>query len=65
MSDTIKNIKKVILEWLEDILIFGGLILINVATFNLNVNAGLYGLGVTLLGLGIYFARNPIRKGDK
>jgi len=55
-------VKKVI-NYLEDILIVSGLILIIIATFLLSAIAGLYCFGAVLLGLGIWFAKYPFKKG--
>ena len=53
---------KFIGKYIEDILIVSGLFFIVAATFMLSVIAGLYCLGATLLGLGIWFAINPFKK---
>lgn len=49
-------------NFLEDILIFSGLTCIVIATFLLSKIAGIYVLGIALLGLGIYFTKCPLRK---
>lgn len=51
-----------ILKYLEDILIFSGLAVIVVTTFLVSKVLGLYALGFTLFGLGVFFARHPPRK---
>lgn len=53
------NLKQFLLEYLEDFLIFVGLITILGATFALNAIAGVYLLGFTFLILGVYFAKHP------
>jgi hypothetical protein len=53
----------IIANFIEDIFIFGGLFFIVFATFMISKIIGFYVLGVCLLGLGIWFTRNPIRKG--
>ena len=50
---------KLLLKYIEDILIFCGLGLIIVTTFFVSKIAGLYLLGFILIGLGLYFSRNP------
>jgi hypothetical protein len=54
---------KFIIKYIEDILILCGLAVIVATTFLLSTIAGLYILGVVLLGLGIYFAKNPPERG--
>ena len=49
-------------DYIEDILIFSGLIIIIKATFLLSTIAGLYTLGGILLLLGVYFAGNPVER---
>jgi len=51
----------IILNYIEDILIISGLILIVLATFLLSKIAGMYALGITLFGIGIFFSRHPPR----
>jgi len=58
----IKIIKAGIKNYIEDVFILSGLFLIIKTTFYINKLAGLYLLGVILLLLGIYFARNPTKK---
>ena len=53
---------KYLLKYIEDILIFGGLTLIVIATFLLSKIIGLYVLGLILLGLGVFFSRHPPNK---
>lgn len=57
-----KNLFKLLIKYLEDILILSGLTIIVMATFFISKIAGLYSLGATLFGLGIYFARYPIKR---
>jgi hypothetical protein len=54
-----KKILQFLLEYLEDFLIFMGLITILGATFALNIIAGVYLLGFIFLILGVYFAKFP------
>lgn len=71
-----KNILKTLGKWLfnlhlgrfladciEDLCILSGLTCIVIATFLLSKIAGLYMLGACLFGLGIWFTKNPLRKG--
>ncbi len=51
--------RKFLIDYIEDILILSGLAIIVATTFFISKMAGLYSLGATLLGLGIYFAKNP------
>ncbi|WP_019850635.1 hypothetical protein [Desulfitobacterium sp. PCE1] len=55
--------KVLLLDYLEDFLIFMGLLLIMLATFLLNSIAGIYATGIILFLLGVYFIRFPIKKG--
>lgn len=57
------RIKAFLSEYIEDLLIFCGIFFIVYATFRVNETAGFYCLGGFLLGLGMYFTKNPIRKG--
>ena len=50
---------KLLLKYIEDILIFCGLGLITVTTFFISKTAGFYLLGFILIGFGLYFSRNP------
>ncbi len=52
-----------IIKYIEDILIFSGLIIIIWTTFIISKIAGRYCLGITLVLLGIYFAKNPPERG--
>lgn len=56
-----KNIKVVFYNYIEDILIFLGLIIIVCTTLKLSLYIGMYILGVILIILGIYFAKNPLK----
>jgi hypothetical protein len=51
-----------ILNYIEDILILGGLTIIVMATFLVSKVIGLYVLGTTMFGLGIFFSRHPPRR---
>ncbi|QEY34624.1 hypothetical protein FL966_05910 [Caproiciproducens galactitolivorans] len=55
----IKQIVKIILNNMEDVLILSGLACAAAATFQLSFIAGLYVIGVELLGLGIWFTVYP------
>jgi len=55
-------IKKIIDEYIEDILILSGLAILVGTTFFISIIAGFYTLGTTLFGLGVFFARHPKRK---
>jgi membrane-bound ClpP family serine protease len=61
----VNKIIKYILKYIEDILIFSGLILIVIATFLLSKIIGLYVLGLILFGLGIFFSRHPPIRSNK
>ena len=49
-------------DYMEDILIFSGLLIIIMATFFISKIIGLYVLGGILVGLGVYFTRYPPRR---
>jgi len=55
-------LRSVISNYVEDILIISGLMIMIKATFLLSKIAGLYALGGVLLLLGLYFARNPTER---
>lgn len=57
--------KKFLTDYIEDICIFAGLVVIIVATFLISTIAGMYVLGVSLVLLGAYFTRYPLKRGDK
>lgn len=52
-----------IAKYIEDGLILGGLAVIVTATFLWSSIAGLYALGACMLALGVWFAKNPVRRG--
>lgn len=54
--------KKLIKNYIEDILILSGLAVLVTTTFLFSKIAGLYSLGAVLFGLGVYFARYPIKR---
>ena len=63
-----KQIKEKIKNELPEITLLVGLFFIILATFLLNIIAGIYVLGFILSGLGIFLAYNPIKNkkgGDK
>lgn len=51
-----------ILNYIEDIFIISGLLLIVIATFLVSKIAGIYVLGIILFGIGIFFSRHPPRR---
>ncbi|MGX7745685.1 hypothetical protein [Rhodopseudomonas parapalustris] len=53
------HILKFLTNYIEDILMICGLIVAVKTTFLLSKIAGLYTLSAVLLGLGVYFAKNP------
>lgn len=53
------DVIKKIVNYIEDIFIFSGLVLIVIATFLLSKIIGMYVLGGTLFSLGMFFAKNP------
>lgn len=53
---------KMIIKYLEDLLILSGLTTIVIATFLVSKIGGLYCLGAVLLGLGIYFTKYPLQR---
>ncbi|WP_353096219.1 hypothetical protein [Tissierella praeacuta] len=59
------KIKKHIVEYIEDIFIISGLILIIIATFLVSKIIGVYVLGFILFGLGVFFSRHPPRKKER
>ena len=65
MKKVIKRIKDVFVlttKYIEDILILGGLACIVRATFLWSEIAGIYALGVSLFGLGVFFAKFPYKR---
>lgn len=56
------RIKKFLFDYIEDVLIFSGLVCIVGATFTWCALAGFYVLGVVLFGLGCWFAKYPPRR---
>ncbi|ACL19509.1 hypothetical protein Dhaf_1456 [Desulfitobacterium hafniense DCB-2] len=57
------RIKMFLRDYLEDIFVFLGLLLIILASLMINIILGIYAAGVILFLLGVYFIRFPIRKG--
>ena len=57
-----KKIKDVFYNYLEDFLIIIGLIIVSVMTLLLSVSIGIYVIGIIFIVLGIYFARNPLKR---
>ena len=62
MESILKIIKNIFYNYIEDILIFLGLIIIVITTLVLNFYVGMYVLAIIFLILGIYFAKNPLRR---
>lgn len=59
------KVRNLVLKYIEDILIFSGLILIVIATFLLSKIIGMYALGAILFGIGIFLSRHPPKEVDK
>lgn len=57
------SLQRFIAKYIEDVCILGGLYFIIKATFLLSKIGGFYVLGACLLVIGIWFTRNPARKG--
>ncbi|MEG0180762.1 MAG: hypothetical protein RR657_02640 [Peptostreptococcaceae bacterium] len=57
-----KKIKNFFCNYVEDILIFLGLLIIVLTTLILNFYVGMYVLAIILVMLGIYFAKNPLTR---
>lgn len=57
------SLQRLIAKYIEDICILGGLYFIIKATFLLSKIGGLYVLGACLLIIGIWFTRNPTKRG--
>lgn len=51
-----------LLKFIEDIFIISGVFIINLTTYKVSPIAGSYVTGITFLILGIYFAKNPLKK---
>lgn len=49
-------------NYIEDILILSGLLIIIIATFLLSKILGMYATGIILFSLGTYFSKNPFEK---
>ncbi|WP_317723200.1 hypothetical protein [Clostridium tetani] len=56
------KLKQILYDYIEDFFIFIGLILIVITTFLINFYIGMYVLAIIFIGLGIYFAKNPLRR---
>ncbi len=54
-----KKIKKIINDYIEDFLIFLGLLIISITTLVINKIIGLYVIGIIFIILGALFALNP------
>lgn len=65
MKKWVTIIKKCVTKYIEDILIFSGLLVIIIATFLVARIIGLYITGLILFGLGVYFSRNPLKERNK
>ena len=57
-----KKIKDIFYNYLEDFLIIIGLIIVSTMTLVLSIRIGIYVVGVIFIALGIYFARNPLKR---
>ncbi|MGL4569644.1 MAG: hypothetical protein ACRCVJ_01100 [Clostridium sp.] len=57
------KIKKIFCNYIEDFFIFLGLLIIAATTIKLNFYIGMYVVAVILIILGIYFAKNPLKRG--
>ena len=57
-----KRLKQILYDYIEDFFIFIGLVLIVITTFLINLYIGMYILAIIFVGLGIYFAKNPLRR---
>lgn len=57
------SLQRLISKYIEDICILSGLYFIIKATFLLSKIGGLYALGACLLIIGIWFIRNPAKRG--
>lgn len=56
------RLKKILCNYIEDFFIFIGLILTIITTFLINFYIGMYVLGIIFILLGIYFAKNPLKR---
>ena len=57
-----KKIKDMFYNYLEDFLIIIGLVIVATMTLLLSISIGIYVIGVIFIVLGIYFARNPLKR---
>ena len=57
-----KKIKDIFYNYLEDFLIIIGLVIVATMTLLLSIPIGIYAIGVIFIVLGIYFARNPLKR---
>ena len=62
IKDILKKIKNIFCDYIEDILIFLGLLIIVSITLKLDFYIGMYVLAIILIVLGIYFAKNPLTR---
>ncbi|AUN11448.1 hypothetical protein CF057_11680 [Clostridium botulinum] len=56
------RLRQILYEYIEDFFIFIGLILIIITTFLINFYIGMYVLSIIFIILGIYFAKNPLKR---
>ncbi|KHO32064.1 hypothetical protein OR62_13910 [Clostridium tetani] len=56
------KLKRILYDYIEDFFIFIGLFLIVITTFLINFYLGMYMLAIIFIGLGVYFAKNPLRR---
>lgn len=56
------KLKRILYDYIEDFFIFIGLFLIVITTFLINFYLGMYMLAIIFIALGVYFAKNPLRR---
>lgn len=58
----INKLKTILRDYAEDFFIGAGLVFINAATFRISVTAGLYCIGLSLVGVGVVLARMHVNR---
>lgn len=58
----INKLKQILYDYIEDFFIFMGLVLIVITTFLIDFYIGMYVLAIIFIVLGIYFAKNPLKR---
>ncbi|RXI56944.1 hypothetical protein DP125_13245 [Clostridium tetani] len=58
----LNKLKCILCNYIEDFFIFIGLLLIVITTFLINFYIGMYVLAIIFIALGVYFAKNPLRR---